>query len=96
MGDEVPVPGDRGQEHQGVRGPGHRPAEQHHQTGSPQLPLRLRGVDRVEFYRHDSDYHQPLLEEVGPRHVPHLLSKLLYTASGILTQVNTHIHTASP
>lgn len=46
------------------------------------------------FYHHYSDYHQSLLEEVGPRHVSHLLSKLLNTASRILTQVNTHIHTA--
>ena len=77
--DEVGVTRDGGQEQESVGGPGHRPAEEHHQTGSPQLPLRLEGGDMAEFSYHY--YHQSLLEKVGPCHVSHLLGKLLYTAS---------------
>lgn len=32
------------EEEEGVRGPGEGPGDQHHETGSPQLPLRLRNI----------------------------------------------------
>ena len=47
-GEELVLARDGEEEEESVRGPGEAPGDQHHETSSPQLPLRLR--KREYFY----------------------------------------------